>query len=95
MIRARALTLVLPLVFAACSSNGSEGSASTSTSPDITTSTDRFDCHLHTGDAVRLARERGCLTEAADQMEEAFNKWPDLRDEYQYQVRIWRRGISM
>ena len=47
------------------------------------------------GDAVRLARERARLADAADLMEEAFNKWPDLRGEYQYQVRIWRRGIAM
>ncbi|MBS1819342.1 MAG: serine/threonine protein kinase [Acidobacteria bacterium] len=46
-------------------------------------------------DAVRLAREKGRLAEAADLMEEAFNKWPDLRDEYEYQVRVWRRGIAM
>jgi serine/threonine protein kinase len=46
-------------------------------------------------DAVRLARDKGRLCEAADLMEEALNKWPDLRDEYGYQVRLWRRGIAM
>jgi eukaryotic-like serine/threonine-protein kinase len=45
--------------------------------------------------SLRLAREKGRLAEAADLMEEAFNKWPDLRDEYEYHVRIWRRGIAM
>jgi len=39
MIRARALILVLPLIFAACSGDDSEGSASTTASPDTTAST--------------------------------------------------------
>lgn len=46
-------------------------------------------------EAVRLAKERGRLAEAADLMEEAFNKWPDLRERYEYQVRLWRRGVAM
>jgi serine/threonine-protein kinase len=45
--------------------------------------------------AVKLARDAGKLLEAADLMEEAFNKWPDLRTRYEYQLTIWRRGISM
>ena len=39
MIRARALILVVPLIFAACSGDDSEGSATTSASPDTTNST--------------------------------------------------------
>lgn len=39
MIRARALILVVPLIFAACSGDDSEGSASTTASPDTTAST--------------------------------------------------------
>lgn len=39
MIRARALILVVPLIFAACSGGDSEGSASTTASPDTTAST--------------------------------------------------------
>ncbi len=45
--------------------------------------------------ALKLAREVGKLMEAADLMEEAFNKWPDLRKRYEEQVKVWRRGISM
>ena len=45
--------------------------------------------------AVRLAREAGKITEAADLMEEACNRWPGLRDQYEYQLRLWRRGIVM
>ncbi|MCM2256030.1 MAG: serine/threonine protein kinase [Vicinamibacteria bacterium] len=45
--------------------------------------------------AVSLARERGRFADAADQMEEAFNKWPDLRERYANQVRLWRRGVAM
>lgn len=45
--------------------------------------------------ALALARGSGRLVEAADMMEEAFNKWPELRDEYEYQLKLWRRGIAM
>jgi serine/threonine-protein kinase len=45
--------------------------------------------------AVNLARDVGTLADAADLMEEAFNKWPELRNKYEYQLKIWRRGISM
>jgi eukaryotic-like serine/threonine-protein kinase len=44
--------------------------------------------------AIELNKE-GKLGEAADIMEEAFNKWPDLRSKYAHQVRLWRCGISM
>lgn len=44
-------------------------------------------------EALRLAREAGRLGDAADLMEGAFNKWPGLRDEYEYQVKFWRRGV--
>jgi eukaryotic-like serine/threonine-protein kinase len=45
--------------------------------------------------ALKLAGEAGKLPEAADLMEEAFNKWPELRKRYEGQVKVWRRGISM
>jgi Serine/threonine protein kinase len=45
--------------------------------------------------AVKLSRQSGQLTEAADLMEEAFNKWPAFREEYEARVRLWRCGISM
>ncbi len=37
----------------------------------------------------------GKLGDAADVMEEAFNKWPELRTKYANQVKLWRCGISM
>jgi serine/threonine-protein kinase len=45
--------------------------------------------------AVALAQQATRLAEAADLMEEAFNKCPALRSEYQGRVKLWRRGISM
>jgi serine/threonine-protein kinase len=45
-------------------------------------------------DALKMSRFVGKLNEAADLMEEAFNKWPKLREEYEYKVIIWRKGIS-
>lgn len=44
--------------------------------------------------AIQAARD-GRLTEAADMMEEAFNKSPRLREVYAHQVRMWRCGVSM
>ena len=40
-------------------------------------------------------KKQGRLADAADAMEEAFNKWPDLRQKYAPQVRLWRCGVSM
>jgi serine/threonine-protein kinase len=45
--------------------------------------------------ALSLARSTGRLAEAADILEEAFNKWPALRPEYEAQIKLWRRGIVM
>jgi eukaryotic-like serine/threonine-protein kinase len=45
--------------------------------------------------AVKKAKEEGRLFDAADIMEEAFNKSPSLRMKYANQVRLWRCGISM
>jgi serine/threonine-protein kinase len=41
------------------------------------------------------ARKSGRLAEAADIMEEAFNKSPDLRHKYAHQVKLWRCGVYM
>ena len=41
------------------------------------------------------ARQAGRLAEAADLMEEAFNKSPELRPKFAHQVKLWRCGISM
>jgi serine/threonine-protein kinase len=46
-------------------------------------------------DAVQLARETGRLVEAADMMEQAMNLCPSLRQQHEYSVRLWRRGIAM
>ena len=45
--------------------------------------------------AVKLARVSGKLIEAADLMEEAFVKSPDLREKYEISVRTWRKGMFM
>ncbi|MGA2032913.1 MAG: serine/threonine-protein kinase [Thermoguttaceae bacterium] len=45
--------------------------------------------------AVEFSRKANALNDAADLMEEAFNKWPDLRTQYEYQLKLWRRGVSM
>jgi len=45
--------------------------------------------------AVKLARVHGKLSEAADLMEEALTKSPDLRDHYESSLQLWRKGIVM
>lgn len=45
--------------------------------------------------AFETARQKGNLNEAADIMEEAFNKWPSLRERHATKVTLWRRGISV
>ena len=40
-------------------------------------------------------RRSGRLAEAADIMEESFNKSPAFRDKYAEAVKLWRRGIAM
>jgi serine/threonine-protein kinase len=45
--------------------------------------------------AVKLARIHGKLSEAADLMEEALTKSPDLRDRYESSLQLWRKGIVM
>ena len=43
--------------------------------------------------AMRLARDPSKLMEAADLLEEAIMKEPGLRERYEYQLKLWRRGI--
>jgi len=45
--------------------------------------------------AIKLALHAGQLMEAADLLEEALNKAPELREQYEYQLKLWRRGIVM
>lgn len=46
-----------------------------------------------TVEALKLSRQPGRQAEAADLMEEAFNKNPTLRNEYEYHVKLWRKGV--
>jgi serine/threonine protein kinase len=45
-------------------------------------------------EAQSLSKDARKLVEAADLLEEALNKWPKLRERHEYQLRLWRRGIS-
>lgn len=45
--------------------------------------------------AIKISQEPGRLTDAADLIEEALNKFPALREEYQGRLKLWRRGIAM
>jgi serine/threonine-protein kinase len=81
---------------------GTAGQLKSSGSSDVTKSTLGIHSPVNeerarrmAAQAINLSRQAGKLTEAADLMEEAFNKWPELRKQYEYQVKLWRRGIAM
>lgn len=56
---------------------------------------DNEEGHRLARSALKKAKDEGHLFDAADMMEEAFNKSPSLRMKYAGQVRLWRCGISM
>ena len=56
---------------------------------------DQEEAHRLVRAAMKKAKDEGRLFDAADIMEEAFNKSPSLRQKYANQVRLWRCGISM
>lgn len=45
--------------------------------------------------ALGLAKQPGRLGEAADLMEEALARAPGLRERYEYQIKLWRKGVVM
>ncbi len=46
-------------------------------------------------EAMKLAQDPGKLIIAADLLEEAINKDASLRDHYESQLKLWRRGVCM
>jgi serine/threonine-protein kinase len=44
-------------------------------------------------EAMKIARDPSKLMEAADLLEEAMMKQSSLRERYEYQLKLWRRGI--
>lgn len=48
-----------------------------------------------TEEALKLSKDARKLVEAADLLEEALNRCPKLRERYEYQLRLWRRGIMI
>ena len=45
--------------------------------------------------ALEMSRNPGRLVDAADLLEEAINKAPELKKQYENQLKLWRRGICM
>lgn len=58
-------------------------------------STDETKAREMAKEALKLARHFSTLGEASDLMEEAFNKWPPLRNDYESRVGRWRCGIMV
>ena len=45
-------------------------------------------------EAIELSRDASKLMEAADLLEEAITRQSKLREKYEYQLKLWRRGIA-
>jgi eukaryotic-like serine/threonine-protein kinase len=45
--------------------------------------------------ALAMSKSPGTLMSAADLLEEALNKAPELRQHYETRLKLWRRGVSM
>lgn len=76
-----------------------EASASRSSNPNKAEMGDRSTLNLRTEaadalqEAIDVARDPTRLMAAADLLEEALTKDPVLRDRYESQLRLWRKGI--
>lgn len=56
---------------------------------------DEQEARRKAAEAIDMASQGSRLQEAADMMEEAINQWPALRDEFEYRVTLWRKGLMM
>jgi len=54
---------------------------------------DRFAAETTVKRALIISQDISKLVEAADLLEEALNSYPKLREEYEYKLKLWRRGI--
>jgi len=57
--------------------------------------TDEVAAERMAAESVSLSRDANRLGEAADMLEEALNKSPKLRERYEYQLKLWRRGVAI
>ncbi len=44
--------------------------------------------------AMQISKFSNNLNEAADMLEQAFLKWPEYKEKYEYMAKLWRKGIS-
>ncbi|MEX2409836.1 MAG: serine/threonine-protein kinase [Candidatus Paceibacterota bacterium] len=44
--------------------------------------------------AMDVSKFSNKLNEAADMLEQAFLKWPEYKEKYEYLAKLWRKGIS-
>jgi len=44
--------------------------------------------------AIEISKFSNKLNEAADMLEQAFLKWPEYKEKYEYLAKLWRKGIS-
>lgn len=45
-------------------------------------------------EAIEISKFSNNLNEAADLLEQAFLKWPEYKEKYEYLAKLWRKGIS-
>jgi eukaryotic-like serine/threonine-protein kinase len=44
--------------------------------------------------AIEISKYSNKLNEAADLLEQAFLRWPEYKEKYEYLAKLWRKGIS-
>ena len=59
------------------------------------TAADEAEARKLSEQALRLAKTPDRLTQAVELMEKAFQKSPELREKYGYQLGLWRKGVLM
>lgn len=77
--------------FPTCSSNGDKPKSTFKIRP----AGDSENARRMIQEAIAASKRPGGLASAADLLEEAINKAPQLREQYEGQLRLWRRGVCM
>jgi len=61
----------------------------------LSSDSSEFDMKKLVKEAVNMSQDASKLMEAADLLEEAIIRNSDLREKYEYRLKLWRRGITM
>ncbi len=74
-------------------SKGSMHNTKSTYNPDLEAK--EINAHKMVEEAINLSQDASKLMEAADLLEEAITKQVNLREKYEYKLKLWRRGIAI